>query len=98
MFFVVILSWIAAGLVVGFIATKAINLRGDDPKLSMGACAAGAVVGGVIYSLISGTSFVTWTLWAFIVAAIAAVVTAVIWHIVRSRSITRDVYVPRSSY
>jgi uncharacterized membrane protein YeaQ/YmgE (transglycosylase-associated protein family) len=98
MFFVVILSWIAVGLLVGFVATKAVNLRGDDPRLSMGATAVGGVAGGVIYSLISGTSFITWTLWAFVVAAIAAVVSSIVWHLVRSRSISRDVYVPRSSY
>ena len=31
-----ILGWVAAGLLVGFIATKFVNLRGDDPRLGIG--------------------------------------------------------------
>jgi hypothetical protein len=37
------ISWIAAGLIVGFAAGKLINLRGDDPNLGIGLSAATAI-------------------------------------------------------
>ena len=98
MFFLVILSWIAAGLVVGFIASRVVNLRGDDPRLGIGAAAIGAVVAGVIYSVVTGTSIATWTLGSFITAAVVALLTVVAWHLIRSRTISHERYVPRSSY
>jgi uncharacterized membrane protein YeaQ/YmgE (transglycosylase-associated protein family) len=98
MFFLVILSWIAAGLVIGYIASRVVNLRGDDPRFGIGAAALGAVVAGVIYSVVTGTSIATWTLWGFVTAAVVALLTVVAWHLIRSRTISHERYVPRSSY
>jgi hypothetical protein len=98
MFFAVLLSWVAAGMVVGFVASKAINLRGDDPKLGIFAAVGAAVAAGIIYSMVSGTGMTVWTLWAQVAAAAGGLVGVVLWHAVRSRSITHEKYTSRRSY
>jgi hypothetical protein len=98
MFFLVLLSWVVAGALVGFVASKVVNLRGDDPRLGIGAAVAGAVAGGVIYGVASGTGIATWSLWSVCAAAGGALVGVLGWHAVRSRSISHQRYVPRRSY
>ena len=98
MFFLGILGWIVTGLIVGFVASKAVNLRGDDPRFGIAAAVAGAVVGGLLYTVISGNGVSAWNLWSILCAATGAVLGVVIYHLVRSRSISRDRYVARSSY
>ena len=98
MFFVVVGSWIAAGLLVGFVATKIVNLRGDDPKLGVGAAAAGGLVAGILYAALGDTGVGTWSWWGLLYAAAGATVAVVGWHLIRSRSISHGRYVPRSSY
>ncbi|MGD1276265.1 MAG: GlsB/YeaQ/YmgE family stress response membrane protein [Tepidisphaeraceae bacterium] len=75
-----VVSWIVLGLIVGFIATKIVNLRGDDPRLGVGMGAIGAVIGGWLYSLISGNAVAISNLKTLLFAAIAAVVALVSWH------------------
>jgi uncharacterized membrane protein YeaQ/YmgE (transglycosylase-associated protein family) len=93
-----IIGWIVVGLVVGFIASKLVNLRGDDPRLSIGVAVGAAVVAGWLYSMISGAGVTAWNVWGLLFAAIGAVVGAVVWHAVRSRFISHERYVPRKSY
>ena len=93
-----IVGWIVVGLVVGFIASKLVNLRGDDPRLSIGVAVAGAAVAGVLYALVSGDAIRAWNPWSILWAAVGGAVGAVAWHAVRSRSISRERYVPRRSY
>jgi uncharacterized membrane protein YeaQ/YmgE (transglycosylase-associated protein family) len=97
MFFVVLLSWVAAGLVVGFIASKAVNLRGDDPRLGIGSAVAGALLVAAIFSMVRGYPMTVWALGPFVAAAIGGVVAVIVWHAIRSRSISHDRYVPRQS-
>ena len=98
MFFAVMLSWVAAGVVVGFVASKAVNLRGDDPKLGIFAAMGGALAAGIVYSMVSGTSMTTWTVWGLAWAAAGGLVGVVLWHAIRSRSITHEKYTARRSY
>ena len=93
-----ILGWVIVGVIVGFVASKLVNLRGDDPRLSIGAAAAGAIVAGVLYSMISRDGVSAWNAWSILFAAVGATVAAVAWHAVRSRYISRERYVPRRSY
>ena len=79
------ISWIAAGLLAGFAASKLVNLRGDDPNLGIGLSAAAAFVGGLVYCLISGSPVGTFTVWSVLAALAAAVAALVIWHIIRTR-------------
>jgi uncharacterized membrane protein YeaQ/YmgE (transglycosylase-associated protein family) len=97
MFFVVLLSWIAAGLIIGAMASKAVNLRGDDPRFGIAAAVAGALLVAVIFSMVRGYAMTVWALWPFVVAVIGGVVGVVLWHVIRSRTISHDRYVPRQS-
>jgi uncharacterized membrane protein YeaQ/YmgE (transglycosylase-associated protein family) len=96
--FLGLLGWIVLGLIIGFIASKVVNLRGDDPRLGIGVAGLGAVVGGALYSIISGTGVSPWNLWSIVFAAVGAAVGAVIWHAVRSRYISKGPQTHRSSY
>jgi hypothetical protein len=98
MFFVILLSWVAAGLVTGFVISKLVNLRGDDPRLGMGVAVASAVVAAVIFSLARGYAMTIWALWPLVIALVAALVGTALWHVIRSRTISHDRYVPRQSY
>lgn len=93
-----IVEWIVVGVVIGFIASKAVNLRGDDPRLGIFVAAGGAVVAAALYSFFSGTAVDAWAPWTLVSAAVGGLVGAVVWHAVRSRYITHERYVPRSSY
>jgi uncharacterized membrane protein YeaQ/YmgE (transglycosylase-associated protein family) len=44
------------GLLAGFIASKVLNLRGDDPQMGIIFGGGGALVGGILYSVFSGNS------------------------------------------
>jgi uncharacterized membrane protein YeaQ/YmgE (transglycosylase-associated protein family) len=90
--------WLVTGVIVGFIASKFVNLRGDDPRLGMAAAAVTAIITGWLYSLIRGLPLSEFNLRPIIVAAIAAAVAAIIWHLVRSRFISHDNYTTRQSY
>ena len=94
----VIAEWVLVGLIVGFIASKVINLRGDDPRLGIFAAVGGAVVAAALYTVFSGAGMGAWRPWALLLAALGAVVAAATWHGVRSRSISHDRYTPRRSY
>ena len=96
--FLGLLSWVVVGLIVGFIATKLVNLRGDDPRLSIGVAAVGAAVGGAVYSFATGDAVGPFNVWALVSAAAGAAVGALVWHLVRSRYISHDGYTVRRSY
>ncbi len=81
-----IIGWIILGLVTGFIASKIVNLRGDDPGIGIALGGVAAVVGGWLYSMISGTQISGFNLWSWLFAAIAAVLALVIWHAMRHRA------------
>ena len=94
----IIAAWLAAGLVVGFIVSRMIDLHGDDPRFGFAAACAGALVGAVGYTLASSASMSAWNLWSFVWAAVGAAVAVLIYHAVRSRFVSRDVGTRRSSY
>ena len=96
--FLGILGWVVVGLWVGFIATKIVNLRGDDPRLSIGVAAVGAVVGGAVYTMFSGDGVSPLNVWSLVSAAAGATVGALVWHLVRSRYISHGGYSVRRSY
>ena len=94
-----IIGWIVAGLVVGFVASKLVNLRGDDPKFGIGAAVGGALVAGVLQRVIGGAAADGgWSAWGLLFAALGAIVGVVIWHAVRSRTISHDHQSRRRSY
>ena len=93
-----IVGWLAVGLLVGFVVSKFVDLHGDDPILGVGAAVGGALVGAVLYTVISGagvSNFNAWSLFWAILGAIAGVTTG---HLVRSRYVSREKFTRRSSY
>jgi uncharacterized membrane protein YeaQ/YmgE (transglycosylase-associated protein family) len=96
--FVGILGWLVVGFIVGFVASKMVNLRGDDPKLGIFAAVGGAFGAGVLHAMIGSVSVSAWNPWSVLVAVIGAVVGVVIWHIIRSRTISHGRQTVRSSY
>jgi uncharacterized membrane protein YeaQ/YmgE (transglycosylase-associated protein family) len=93
-----IIGWLVVGLIVGLVGTKVVNLRGDDPRLSIGVAAGGAVVLGVLYSIISGAGVSAWNPWSLVFAGVGAVAGAATWHGVRSRYASKTGYTRRRSY
>ena len=91
------LSWIAIGLLVAFVVTKKVNLYGDDPRLDYGLSAAGAVVGGIAYKLISGVEMSRFSAWSLIFATAGAVLALTVWHFWRTRG-PHDIPTSRRSY
>ena len=98
MFIVGIVSWIAVGLLVGFIASKFIDLHGDDPRLGFAVAGGGAIVMAFLYTVISGAPVSPWNLWSLIFASSGAILGVVTWHMVLSRFVSRVSYTRRSSY
>ena len=80
--FIALVSWIIVGLIVGFVASKGVNLRGDDPKLGLACGAIGAVTGGILYRIVSGVDL-GFTLRSVLCAAAGAIIVVVCWHVMR---------------
>lgn len=93
-----IAGWVAVALLVGFIASRIVNLRGDDPWFGIIAAGGGGILAAVAYTIISGAGVAGWHPWSLLMAAIGAAAGAAVWHGVRSRSISREPYTRRSSY
>ena len=75
-----ILGWVILGLLAGFIGSKSVNLRGDDPRLGIVLGGAGALVGGWLYSLFSGSEVTPFNRVSLLVAGIVAIAVVVAWH------------------
>ncbi|HEX8523764.1 MAG TPA: hypothetical protein VF669_16025 [Tepidisphaeraceae bacterium] len=96
--FIGVVGWFVVGLLVGFIASKMVNLRGDDPIGGIGSAVAGAFVGAVLYTVISGAGVSAWNIWSIFYAALGAIAGAATWHLVRSRYVSRASQSYRRSY
>ena len=93
-----IIGWLIVAIVVGFIASRLVDLHGDDPLFGFGAAVAGALVAATVYTLVTGAGVSAWNLWSLIWATVGAVVASALWHAVRSRYVSHDVGTRRSSY
>lgn len=93
-----IVAWIVVGLVVGFIASRMVDLHGDDVRLGMFVAVGGAVLAAAIYTFVSGAGIGGWRPWSLIWGAAGGALGAAIWHGVRSRYVSRARYTTRSSY
>ena len=94
----IIAAWLVVGVVVGYIASRVVDLHGDDPRFGFAAAGAGALVGAVAYTLASAAAMSAWNLSSFVWAAIGAAAAVIVWHAVRSRSVSRETQTRRSSY
>jgi len=80
-----IFGWLFVGLLAGFIATKFVDLRGDEPGLGFTVGAASAIAGGWLFCAISGRPVSALNVWSLVVAAWTAIIAVVIWHAARRR-------------
>jgi uncharacterized membrane protein YeaQ/YmgE (transglycosylase-associated protein family) len=80
-----IIGWVIVGLLAGFIASKFVNLRGDEPGIGIAVAAGAALVGGGLFSAISGSAVSAFNVWSILFAVLAAVVAMLVWHVVRHR-------------
>jgi uncharacterized membrane protein YeaQ/YmgE (transglycosylase-associated protein family) len=81
-----VLGWLVLGAIFALVSTKLVNLRGDDPRITILIGAAGGIVGGWMYSWISGSTVVAWDVWSLACAAIAAVAALAVWHGIHART------------
>jgi len=98
MVFLGLLQWLVVGVIVGFVASKLVDLRGDDPRLGVFVAAGGAAAAAALYTVITGAGVAGWRPWALAWAAAGAAAGALVWHLVRSRYVSHERYVPRKSY
>jgi len=82
-------GWIALGLIAGFIASKLLNLRGDDPNMGIALAGAGGLAGGWLYSMISRTAVTSFNTRSLMFAGIAAIGVLILWHAMRRHSLSR---------
>jgi uncharacterized membrane protein YeaQ/YmgE (transglycosylase-associated protein family) len=80
-----IFGWIICGVVIAFIASKFVNLHGDDPRLGLALGGAGGVVGGWLFSLFSSSPVTAFNAWSVLIAGVTAFAAVAVWHFIRSR-------------
>jgi uncharacterized membrane protein YeaQ/YmgE (transglycosylase-associated protein family) len=82
--FINLICWIAVGLVAGFIVSKFVNERGDDPMLGILLGAAGAVVGGFLFGMFGSQGLSEFNMGSVWVALLGAAAALAAWHAVRA--------------
>ena len=80
-----VVGWIICGIVLAFIASRIVNLRGDDPRLGMALGGAGGLIGQWLYSVFSGSPVRAFNPWSVLFAVLAALAAMTMWHIIRTR-------------
>lgn len=84
------MGWIILGLIIGFVASKSLNLGDDDPKMGITMAGAAGLIGGWLYSLFSGSEVTGYNVRSLMFAALAAIVTLVVWHTMRRHTFSRN--------
>lgn len=81
--FILLVAWIGAGLIAGFVGSKVVKLGDDDPRIGSMIGAVGAVVGGATTHFLSKTAPNATDYTSMLVAAAAGVVAVVVWYAIR---------------
>jgi uncharacterized membrane protein YeaQ/YmgE (transglycosylase-associated protein family) len=92
------IGWALVGLIVGFLASRMVNLHGDEPLIGILCALGGAIVGGILYAWLGNAGLEPWTYWSLIAAAVGAIVAVAVYHLVRSRFISHEPQSVRRSY
>jgi len=79
------ICWIVVGLIVGFIASRIVNIRDEDPKLGLLVGGAAALIGGWVSNAFSIPGAAGFNLWSVMFAGIGALVGLAVWHAVQAR-------------
>lgn len=77
------LTWIALGLVAGFIGSKIVNKAGEGLFLDIVLGIVGAVIGGWLFSAFGATGATGLNLYSLVVAVIGAVLFLFVYHKIR---------------
>jgi len=78
-----LIGWVVIGLVSGFVGSKLVDLRGDDPQVDLIAGVMGALFAGAMGNMLNGVGITGFTYWSFIAALAGAVVAVAGWHTIR---------------
>lgn len=84
-----IIGWGILGLIIGFIASRLINLRGDDPVIGIVLAAFSAMIGGMIFTVFRGEPEGILNYWSMTVALLACGATLMVWHVMRKHSLSQ---------
>jgi len=82
-----IISWIILGLIAGFIGSKIVNRQGQGLMLDIALGVIGAIVGGVLFSLLGATGITGLNIYSMIVAIIGSVVVLWAYHALAGRQL-----------
>ena len=77
--------WIILGLVAGYIANQIVYREGKGLWLNMGLGIVGAIVGGVIFSVLGGVGVTGINIYSLIVAVVGSVVVLWVYNAVSRR-------------
>ena len=77
--------WIILGLVAGYIANQIVYREGKGLWLNMGLGIVGAIVGGVIFSVLGGVGITGINIYSLIVAVVGSVVVLWVYNAVSRR-------------
>jgi uncharacterized membrane protein YeaQ/YmgE (transglycosylase-associated protein family) len=82
-----ILAWIVLGLIAGYVASSVVNKTGEGMILDIVLGIVGAVVGGLLFSMLGAAGITGFNIYSMFVAAIGAIVVLMIYHAVARRTV-----------
>ena len=88
--FILLVSWIAVGLIAAFVGSKLVKLGDDDPRIGAVVGALGAVAGGGIFHYFAKTAPNATDYWSIVIAASAGVVAMTVWFAIRKSASRAD--------
>jgi uncharacterized membrane protein YeaQ/YmgE (transglycosylase-associated protein family) len=93
-----LITMLMAGCAAGFVFSKLVDLRGDDPTIGIIVAGLVGAVGGGLFAVLSGRGLVLWDMIALLVAAAVGGAGAFGYHTIRSRFVSKVQQSVRRSY
>jgi len=78
-----ILAWMALGLIIGFVASKVMNKAGEGLTMNVGLGVVGARLGGWLFHQLGPQPVTGVSLWGLLIAATAAVIVLMGYHTIK---------------
>ena len=80
-----VIGWIILGLVAGFIGSKIVNKSGQGVIMDVVLGIVGAIVGGLVFSVLGASGVTGFNIYSLIVAVIGSVVVLWLYHALQGR-------------